>query len=206
VNKPINQTKSRTPKNAKGYLRLTAQGDIHQQRQQICDAVALAHFLNAHLVLPELALSDALKENVTFNKVFDEDYFIDFLKKEISVVRPKDVGRLPLIEVNPPSQGLLSWYDENMREVLKEGYVVRLVSLADRLVFDNVPNAVQKMRCRACFHALQWAPPLVRAASGLVESMLDATDMYTNSNKFLSLHLRREEDVLEPSGCVTPTM
>jgi hypothetical protein len=48
-----------------------ARGGINQQRQQICDTVALAQYLGARLVVPELSWSDAWRDNTTFKKVFD---------------------------------------------------------------------------------------------------------------------------------------
>jgi hypothetical protein len=48
-----------------------ARGGINQQRQQICDAVALAQYLGARLVVPQLMWSDAWQDNTTFKKVFD---------------------------------------------------------------------------------------------------------------------------------------
>ena len=65
----------------------------------------------------------------------------------------------------------------------------------DRLQYDHVPADVQQLRCRACFHALQWAPAIVKTGALLLDRMHDEADSLTNTNRFLSVHLRQEPDM-----------
>lgn len=54
-----------------GYLKITCRGGVNQQRQQICDAVALAAYLQTHLVLPVMAKNEFWKDDSRFEQIFD---------------------------------------------------------------------------------------------------------------------------------------
>jgi hypothetical protein len=108
------------------------------------------------------------------------------------------------MQVSPPNHGRLQWYDENVRPLLRDDYVVVLSSMVDRLQYDHVPSDVQQLRCRACFHALQWAPSIVKMGAQLVDRMHDEADVHTNSNRFVGVHLRTEQDEAQHSGCASP--
>jgi hypothetical protein len=69
----VSQAVEKTPavRQPYGYLRITCRGGVNQQRQQICDAVALAAYLQTHLVLPVMAKNEFWKDDSRFEQIFD---------------------------------------------------------------------------------------------------------------------------------------
>ena len=62
------------------------------------------------------------------------------------------------------------------------------------LANGGLPAPLQKLRCKAAFHALRFSPPLRTLAERLVFAL-------RARGPFVALHLRYEEDVLAFSGC-----
>ncbi|KAJ0594560.1 putative GDP-fucose protein O-fucosyltransferase [Helianthus annuus] len=78
-----------------GYLLIAASGGLNQQRTGITDAVVVARILNATLVIPELDHHSYWKDDSDFANIFDVDWFISFLAKDVPVVKrvPEKVMR-----------------------------------------------------------------------------------------------------------------
>ncbi|KAL8263767.1 hypothetical protein R6Q59_021897 [Mikania micrantha] len=70
-----------------GYLLIAASGGLNQQRTGITDAVVVARILNATLVIPELDHHSYWKDDSDFADIFDVDWFISFLAKDVPVVK-----------------------------------------------------------------------------------------------------------------------
>eukprot|EP00241_Pyramimonas_parkeae_P002513 CAMPEP_0114239348 /NCGR_PEP_ID=MMETSP0058-20121206/8410_1 /TAXON_ID=36894 /ORGANISM="Pyramimonas parkeae, CCMP726" /LENGTH=514 /DNA_ID=CAMNT_0001351519 /DNA_START=430 /DNA_END=1974 /DNA_ORIENTATION=- len=190
----------------RGYLKVTAQGGVMQQRQQICDGVALARYLGARLIVPELAYNEDWKDNTTFRKVFDLPFFVESLKKDVVVMEESKINKnakVGIVEVNPPTDGKLAWFDTNVRPLLNDEYLVRLVTMVDRLEFENIPMDMQRLRCRACFHALQWSGPVVKMGADLLDRMQDEADLHTNSLRFVSVHMPAQHDTNRRAACAS---
>uniref|UniRef100_A0A7S0QW86 O-fucosyltransferase family protein n=1 Tax=Pyramimonas obovata TaxID=1411642 RepID=A0A7S0QW86_9CHLO len=195
---------SNAVKAPKGFLKVKCNGGINQQRQQICDAVALAHYLEAVLIVPQLTKSLVWKDDDPFAKIFDLDFFIEELRKDVLVVREEDLPRVATFrapyEVDPPVQSTLDWWDANTRIKLAAGLIVRPISMTDRLHFENVPDKIQQLRCRACFHALRWNKSVLNWGDTLVRRMMKNAN-HLHSQGYVALHLRLEKDSLSHSGC-----
>lgn len=63
-----------------------------------------------------------------------------------------------------------------------------------RLANNGIPEEVQKLRCRANFQALKFAPPIDALGKKIV-------DILRERGPFLVLHLRYEMDMVAFSGC-----
>ncbi|KAK6149708.1 hypothetical protein DH2020_017233 [Rehmannia glutinosa] len=88
---PISEGKS-------GYIMVTANGGINQQRVAVCNAVAIARLLNATLVLPKFMYSSVWKDASQFGDIYQEEHFINYLKPDIPIVKdlPKELQSLDL--------------------------------------------------------------------------------------------------------------
>ncbi|PHT66126.1 hypothetical protein T459_30551 [Capsicum annuum] len=76
-----------------------------------------------------------------------------------------------------------------------EYQVIRAAKSDSRLANNNLPPDVQKLRCRACYQALRFAPP-VEAMGKLLADRMRSYGPYT------ALHLRYEKDMLTFTACL----
>ncbi|KAH9621012.1 hypothetical protein KSS87_022337 [Heliosperma pusillum] len=87
-----------------GYIYVEANGGLNQQRASICNAVAVAGYLNATLVIPNFHYHSIWRDPSKFSDIYDEDYFVSTLQNEVRVVT-----RIP--------DYLMERYDHNMSNV-----------------------------------------------------------------------------------------
>uniref|UniRef100_A0A803L5F2 O-fucosyltransferase family protein n=1 Tax=Chenopodium quinoa TaxID=63459 RepID=A0A803L5F2_CHEQI len=69
-----------------GYLLIATSGGLNQQRTGITDAVVVARILNATLVVPSLDHNSYWKDDSDFADIFDVDWFISSLAKDVKIV------------------------------------------------------------------------------------------------------------------------
>lgn len=79
--------KSGQPDKSNGYIMVSANGGLNQQRVAICNAVALASLLNATLVLPRFLYSNVWKDPSQFGDIYQEEYFVNVMKDEVNLVK-----------------------------------------------------------------------------------------------------------------------
>ncbi|AQK86456.1 O-fucosyltransferase family protein [Zea mays] len=76
---------------------------------------------------------------------------------------------------------------------------IRISPFANRLSFD-APFAVQRLRCLANFEALKFSKPIVSLSETLISRMRERS--VESDGKYISVHLRFEEDMIAFSCCV----
>ncbi|KAH8500628.1 hypothetical protein Peur_042463 [Populus x canadensis] len=202
----INKSSEGLPE-SNGYIYVEANGGLNQQRTSICNAVAVAGYLNATLLIPNFHYHSIWRDPSKFKDIYDEDYFISTLENIVRVV-----DRIPGY--------LMERYDNNMTNVhnfrvkawapvqyyrdvvlprLLEERVIRISPFANRLSFD-VPPAVQRLRCLANYEALRFSNPILTMGETLVARMKERSA--SHGGKYVSVHLRFEEDMVAFSCCV----
>ncbi|XP_019435920.1 PREDICTED: uncharacterized protein At1g04910-like [Lupinus angustifolius] len=77
--------------------------------------------------------------------------------------------------------------------------VIRISPFANRLSFD-APPVVQRLRCLANYEALRFSSPILTVGESLVARMRKRGAL--NGGKYVSIHLRFEEDMVAFSCCV----
>uniref|UniRef100_A0A6N2KSS9 O-fucosyltransferase family protein n=1 Tax=Salix viminalis TaxID=40686 RepID=A0A6N2KSS9_SALVM len=202
----INNSSDGLPE-SNGYIYVEANGGLNQQRTSICNAVAVAGYLNATLLIPNFHYHSIWRDPSKFKDIYDEDYFISTLEKNVRVV-----DKIPGY--------LMERYDNNMTNVhnfrvkawapvqyyrdvvlprLLEERFIRISPFANRLSFD-VPPAVQRLRCLANYEALRFSNPILTMGETLVARMKERS--VSHGGKYVSVHLRFEEDMVAFSCCV----
>nr|XP_004498294.1 protein ESMERALDA 1-like isoform X2 [Cicer arietinum] len=146
-----------------GYIYVEANGGLNQQRTSICNAVAVAGYLNATLVIP----------NFHYHSIWKD----------------------PRIK----AWSSIQYYRDVVLPKLLEEKVIRISPFANRLSFD-APPAVQRLRCLANYEALRFSSPVMTLGESLVSRMTKQSIM--NGGKYVSVHLRFEEDMVAFSCCV----
>ncbi|KAH6822499.1 O-fucosyltransferase family protein [Perilla frutescens var. hirtella] len=218
------------PEKSQGYIQVFLDGGLNQQRMGICDAVALAKILNATLIIPHLEVNPVWKDSSTFEDIFDVDHFINVLKDDISIVKglPDDyfwstreyyAEAIRATRVKTaPVHASANWYLENVSPVLQSYGIAAIAPFSHRLAFDNMPEEIQRLRCKVNFQALDFVPHIRDLGNALVSrlryppttSEVDSSNYLEKvtdskgkqgSGKFVVLHLRFDKDMAAHSAC-----
>ncbi|XP_043714092.1 O-fucosyltransferase 10 [Telopea speciosissima] len=190
-----------------GYLIVEANGGLNQQRSSICNAVAVAGLLNAVLVIPQFQFHSVWRDPSGFGDIYDEDHFITTLRGYVTVVRElpealmerydNNMSNIPIFRAKAWAPA--SYYLGEVYPILQKQGVIRISPFANRLAME-VPSNIQYLRCLANYEALRFSTPIAKLAKELVNRMIKKSSM--SSGKYVSIHLRFEEDMVAFSCCV----
>nr|GMD26289.1 O-fucosyltransferase 7 [Ipomoea batatas] len=185
-----------SPPESQGYLLVHTNGGLNQMRAGICDMVAVARIINATLVIPELDKRSFWLDSSNFSDVFDEDHFISSLANDVKIIKklPTELANASRAVKHFRSWSGMDYYEEEIAGMWKEYKVIRAAKSDSRLANNNLPPDIQKLRCRACYQALRFAPEIEAMGKLLVDRM-------RSYGPYIALHLRYEKDMLAFSGC-----
>ncbi|XP_056842839.1 O-fucosyltransferase 9 isoform X1 [Raphanus sativus] len=192
--------------NSNGFFIIEANGGLNQQRLSICDAVAVAGLLNATLVIPIFHLNSVWRDSSKFGDIFDEDFFIYALSKNVKVVKelPKDIlerynyNISSIVNLRLKAWSSPAYYLHKVLPQLLRLGAVRVAPFSNRLA-HAVPAHIQGLRCLANFEALRFADPIRLLAEQMVNRMV--TKSVQSSGNYVSVHLRFEMDMVAFSCC-----
>ncbi|XP_073026417.1 O-fucosyltransferase 15-like isoform X2 [Primulina eburnea] len=163
-----------------GYIVVTANGGINQQRVAVCNSVAIARLLNATLVLPNFLYSSVWRDSSQFGDIYQEEHFINYLKPDIRIVRklPKELQSLDLnaigslvTDIDVVKEAKPSFYLKYILPILHRNRVVHFVGFGNRLASDPIPRQIQRLRCRCNFYALRFVPKIQEVGALLIQRM-----------------------------------
>ncbi|XP_043693899.1 O-fucosyltransferase 29-like [Telopea speciosissima] len=182
-----------------GYLLIATSGGLNQQRTGITDAVVVARILNATLVVPELDHNSFWKDDSDFINIFDVDWFITSLAKDVTIVKriPGKVMRSmekPPYTMRVPRKSPPEYYLDQVLPILLRRRAVQLTKFDYRLA-NSLDDELQKLRCRVNYHSLRFTKPIRELGKKL------AMRMHKMAKRFIAVHLRFEPDMLAFSGC-----
>lgn len=191
----VTDTRSQTNR----YLLIATSGGLNQQRTGIIDAVVAAYILNATLVVPKLDQKSYWKDTSNFEDIFDVDWFISHLSKDVKIIKelPKEEqSRIStsLQSMRVPRKCTPSCYLQRVLPILTKKHVVQL-SKFDYRLSNALDTELQKLRCRVNYHAVRYTESINRMGQLLVDRMRK------KAKHFVALHLRFEPDMLAFSGC-----
>ncbi|XP_022132931.1 uncharacterized protein At1g04910 [Momordica charantia] len=220
---------SSLPEKSEGYIQVFLDGGLNQQRMGICDAVAVAKILNATLVIPHLEINPVWKDSSSFVDIFDVDHFINVLRDDISIVKelPAEFSwstreyyataiRATRVKT-APVHASANWYQENVLPVLQRYGIAAIAPFSHRLAFENLPDEIQRLRCKVNFQALTFVPHIQALGDALISRLRyppnkseskDANYLSKTNHakeqgprKFVVLHLRFDKDMAAHSAC-----
>ncbi|XP_057974882.1 O-fucosyltransferase 7 isoform X2 [Malania oleifera] len=171
------------PPEAQGYLLVHANGGLNQMRAGICDMVAVARIINATLVIPELDKQSFWQDTSA-------------LANDVKVIKklPKVLATATRAVKHFRSWSGMDYYQNEIASMWEDYQVIRAAKSDSRLANNNLPPDIQKLRCRACYEALRFAPQIEALGKLLVDRM-------RSYGPYIALHLRYEKDMLAFSGC-----
>ncbi|KAI7733956.1 hypothetical protein M8C21_031962, partial [Ambrosia artemisiifolia] len=147
-------TSSRTGKlqSNTGYILVSANGGLNQQRVAVCNAVVVASLLNATLVIPRFLFSNVWKDPSQFGDIYQEEYFIKTLKDEVNIVKDlpphlnsldfKEIGSL-ITDADINKEATPTEYIEKVLPLLSKNGVIHFLGYGNRLGFDPLPSELQ---------------------------------------------------------------
>ncbi|XP_073012920.1 O-fucosyltransferase 38 [Typha latifolia] len=188
-------SKYAAPQHMERYLTVRSNGGLNQMRTGISDMVAVARLMNATLVIPQLDRRSFWQDSSTFADIFDEPHFIKALQGDVRIVKelPKELESAPRARKHFTSWSGAGYYEE-MAQLWKDYKVIHVPKSDSRLANNDLHIDIQRLRCRALYHALQFAPPIENLGKKLVERL-------TSHGRYIALHLRYEKDMLSFTGC-----
>ncbi|CAN6690175.1 unnamed protein product [Malus baccata var. baccata] len=179
--KPCADQRSWEPNEGKnGFILVTANGGMNQQRVAVCNAVAVARLLNSTLVVPKFLYSSIWRDVSQFGNIYQEEHFINYLSPDIRIVKelPKELQSLDLeaigsvvTDVDIPKEAKPSFYLKHIIPILLKNGVVHFLGFGHRLAFDPIPFQLQRLRCRCNFHALQFIPKIQEVGALLLQRL-----------------------------------
>lgn len=166
-------SKYRAAQGSDHYITVKSNGGLNQMRTGIADMVAVAHIMNATLVIPQLDKRSFWKDSSTFSDMFDEAQFIKTLRGDLRIAKelPKELESVPRARKHFTSWSGVGYYEE-MTQLFKEYQVIHVAKSDSRLANNDLPLDIQRLRCRALYYALRFSPPI--EILGEVLSMHDA--------------------------------
>ncbi|KAL5555542.1 hypothetical protein UlMin_037778 [Ulmus minor] len=178
------------------YITVRSNGGLNQMRTGIADMVAVARIMNATLVIPQLDKRSFWHDSSIFSDIFDELHFIETLRRDVQIVEelPKLLEKSPRARKHFTSWSSVGYYEE-MTQLWKEYQVIHVAKSDSRLANNDLPLDVQRLRCRALYQALRFAPPIESLGKKLVERLR------SSGGRYIALHLRYEKDMLSFTGC-----
>ncbi|PWA87394.1 O-fucosyltransferase family protein [Artemisia annua] len=190
-----------------GYIYVEANGGLNQQRTSICNAVAVAGYLNATLVIPNFHFHSIWRDPSKFNDIYDEEFFVKTLENDVRIVDTVpgylmerfDHNLSNVYNFRIKAWAPVQYYRDTVLPKLLEEKFIRISPFANRLSFDAPPE-VQRLRCLANYQALRFSSPLLTMGETLVSRMKERSA--NNGGKYISVHLRFEEDMVAFSCCV----
>ncbi|XP_051148329.1 protein ESMERALDA 1-like [Andrographis paniculata] len=205
--RPCIKSSSQGVPQSNGYVWVEANGGLNQQRTSICNAVAVAGYLNATLLIPSLRFHSIWRDPSQFDEIYDEQFFMESLERNVRIVKyPPDyiMERFDYNLSNVFNFKIKAWasiryYRDTVLPKLLEEKIIRISPFANRLSF-NAPADVQRLRCLANYEALRFSDPIQTLGESLVSRMKKHSA--NNNGKFISVHLRFEEDMVAFSCCV----
>jgi len=105
-----------------------------------------------------------------------------------------------------PVQAPAEWYITNVLPLMKSSGIVAIAPFSHRLSFSDLPDEIQRLRCKVNFQALHFVPAITQLGDILIER-LKTTESWTDamkaggSPKYLALHLRFDKDMAAHSAC-----
>ncbi|KAJ0228842.1 Protein ESMERALDA 1 [Hirschfeldia incana] len=202
----VNKSTGALPE-SNGYIYVEANGGLNQQRTSICNAVAVAGYLNATLVIPNFHFHSIWRDPSKFGDIYDEEFFVNTLANDVRVVdtipeylmERYDFNMTNVYNFRVKAWSPIQYYRDSILPKLLEEKVIRISPFANRLSFD-APQPVQRLRCLANYEALRFSEPILTLGETLVKRMKDQSA--NHGGKYVSVHLRFEEDMVAFSCCV----
>ncbi|KAM3267628.1 hypothetical protein P3S67_032046 [Capsicum chacoense] len=185
---------------SQGYVAFSLTNGPEYHVSQIADAVVIARYLRATLVLPDIRGSDPADKR-KFEDVYDVAQFVKNLDGVVKVEKslPSKVSQRNLAVVKVPSRVTEEHIADNIEPVFRSKGNVRLATYFPSVNMKKTKenSNIDSIACLGMFGTLELQPEV----NGVVESMVERlrTLSRKSNGQFIAVDLR--VDILEKKGC-----
>lgn len=154
---------------------------------------------------------NVLKDDVSIVRELPDEYFWSTREYYATAIRANRVKTAPV-------HASVNWYLENVSPVLQSYGIAAIAPFSHRLAFDNMPEDIQRLRCKVNFQSLVFVPHIRELGNALVNRLRypptpregDSSNYLKaateskdkqGKGKFVVLHLRFDKDMAAHSAC-----
>ncbi|KAF6161745.1 hypothetical protein GIB67_013822 [Kingdonia uniflora] len=187
-------------KSSKGFITFSLTRGPEYHASQIADAVVVARYLGAALVLPDIKGS---KPGTTrsFQEIYDVEKFVRSLDGVVEVVKdkPAEISTGRLTGVRVPNRVTGNYIAEQVEPIFREKGSLRLVTYFPSVNMrkSEEKKDLESVSCLAMFGTLELQPEVHEVVDSMVERL--RTLSRKTDGKFIAVDLRIE--MLEKRGC-----
>ncbi|XP_072977159.1 protein MANNAN SYNTHESIS-RELATED 1-like [Typha angustifolia] len=184
-----------------GFITFSLTSGPEYHISQVADAVVIARYLGASLVLPDIR-GNELGQKRNFEDMYDVEKFIRALDGVIRIARelPAEVAARKPAVVRVPSRVSKDFIVENIEPVFQANNYLRLAIIftSINLKMREVKNEeLESTACLAMFGSLEFKPEIHQVADRMVERLKILSR--ESDGKFIAVDLR--VDMLEKKSC-----
>ncbi|KAI4335338.1 hypothetical protein L6164_013992 [Bauhinia variegata] len=195
-----NPPASKEAKQTNGFVTFSLTNGPEYHLSQVADAVVIARYLGATLVIPDIKGSKP-GYKMNFGEIYDVDKFINSLDRlvEVTKTRPPQAsnGKVPLARV--PKRVSEHYIVTKIQPIFKSTGVIKIESYFPSV---NVTMVAEKKNmdsfaCEAMFGSLQLQPEMQEVADSMIRKL--KTWSQNLNGEFVAVDLNTE--VLDKMGC-----
>ncbi|KAJ8480590.1 hypothetical protein OPV22_024317 [Ensete ventricosum] len=186
---------------SKGFITFSLTGGPEHHVSQVTDAVVIARYLGATLVLPDIRGSE-LGQKRNFEDMYDADNFTTSLIGVVKVVKelPSEVTADNPAVVRVPNRVAKDFIINNIEPIFQTKSYLRLASFfpSINLKAKGKPNTdLDSTACLAMFGSLEMKQEILEVSDRMIERLKILSR--NSGSQFIAVDLR--VDVLEKKGC-----
>ncbi|XP_057859978.1 protein MANNAN SYNTHESIS-RELATED 1 [Cryptomeria japonica] len=184
-----------------GFVSFTLSNGPSYHLSQVADAVVVAKYLGATLILPQIKESSE-DENSKFEQIYDADKFIDSLSGVVKVARqlPNNKIARKTVIVRIPHRVTEQYISENVEPLFRKKRSIMLSIVfpsIDMKIKQGSNSEMESIRCLGMYGALEFRPEIRMVGDKMLKKLRDAED--GSSRHFVAVDLRM--DILLHRGC-----
>ncbi|CAI0442223.1 unnamed protein product [Linum tenue] len=184
----------------KGFVTFSLTNGPEYHVSQISDAVVIARYLQATLVLPDIR-GDRPGDERKFEDIYDVGKFINGLDGVVKVVRelPDSVSIRDFEVVRVPNRVSEAYIAEKIEPVFRSKGNIRVASYFPSVNMRKTPqkDGSDTLACLAMFDTLELKPEVNEVVDDMVARL--KTLSHNSGGRFIAVDLR--VDMLEKKGC-----
>ncbi|CAL9772117.1 unnamed protein product [Musa acuminata subsp. burmannicoides] len=186
---------------SKGFITFSLTGGPEHHVSQVTDAVVIARYLGATLLLPDIRGSE-LGQKRNFEDMYDADKFTTSLIGVVKVVKelPSEVTAENPAVVRVPNRVAKDFIINNIEPIFQTKSYLRLASFfpSINLKAKGKPNTdLDSTACLAMFGSLEMKQEILEVSDRMIERLKILSR--NSGSQFIAVDLR--VDVLEKKGC-----
>ncbi|KAL1811409.1 hypothetical protein DCAR_0623569 [Daucus carota subsp. sativus] len=183
---------------SQGFVTFSLTNGPEYHVSQIADAVAVARYLRATLVVPDIRGSKP-GDKRNFEEIYDVEKFIKSLDGVVKVVKyqPDSISAKNLEVLRVPNRVSDGHIAEQIEPIFRSKGNIRLATYFPSVNMKKTDNDINSVACLAMFGTLELQPEVQEVVDSMVERL--RTLSRKSDGQFIAVDLRA--DILEKKGC-----